>query len=366
MKLNPTLRGFLKKEFIQTLRDKRMRVVLFVAPVVQLTIFGVALSNEVRRVRLAASFSTNDTAVQTILNKSFASGWFIPATVEGSDPYRWLESNEAEVVLVAPPGGLLKAVGRGEGALQVLVDSRNVIRAQAIENYLKAIVPASVPVEFPPMLGGLQFDVRVLYNPTLLTSVYMVPGVMCMLVCLVTILLTSMALAKERETGTLETLIAAPLKPWELLAGKTVPFVVLGFLEIPLILGTGILLFQVPARGSIPLLLFAGAIFVCATVSLGVLIALLGKSQQQAMLGGLLFLLPAVLLSGLLFPLENVPWALRWLGDINPLAHFISLIRNLLLKGGNFHFYLQHLLALTGLAAVCIGLAYFRFKKLLG
>lgn len=364
MRINPTLLGFLKKEFVQTLRDKRMRAVLFVAPVVQLTIFGVAISNEVRRVRLAASFPTSDSAMRLVLEKSFASGWFIPAAVHGEDPFGWIDSNDAEAVLVAPPGGLLKAMGRGEAKLQLLIDARNVIRAQSIENYLKGIL--QVAFSPPGQVAPLQFDVRVLYNPTLLTSIYMVPGVMCMLVCLITILLTSMALARERENGTLETLIAAPLQPWELLAGKTVPFIVLGFCEIPLILMTGVLLFGVPIRGSVPLLMLASLVFVTATVSLGVLISLIGRNQQQAMLGGLLFLLPAVLLSGLLFPLENVPWALRWLGTINPLAHFISLNRNLLLKGGSPTFYLQHLGALAAIAVCCSSVAYFRFKKLLG
>jgi ABC-2 type transport system permease protein len=365
--MNATILGFVRKEVLQTLRDPRMRIVLFAAPILQLTLFGVAISNEVKNIRLAAVFEPRDEVSRHIWERSLSSRWFVPAKTEGSDPFEWVRSGQAEAVFIAPGGTLSKAVERGEGGLQLLINAKNVIRAQAIENYIQAI--ASRVVE-PPNLGAamrpqpLRFDVRPLYNPTLETSVYMVPGVMSMLVCIATILLTSMGIAREKEMGTLEMLISAPVRPIEVILGKTLPYMMIGMVQIPLIVTAAVLIFGIPLRGPIYLLAGSAVFYVLTTVSVGLLISTLARNQQQAMLGGLLFLFPAILMSGLMFPLENMPLPMWLLAQLNPITHFVALLRNIMLKGGDFVFFLRHTAALAAIGGVLltVGIRQFRTR----
>lgn len=357
MKSFPILLGFLKKELLQTLRDPRMRIVLFVAPVFQLTLFGLALSNEVKNIRIAAWHKPNDQVAKHIVQKSLASGWFIPASTTGEDPYEWLRSGQAEVVLISRK--------EADREIQLLINASNVLRAQATENYIRAIameVTTNPSLTSPP---SLLFDVRPLFNPTFETSIYMVPGVMSMLACMVTIILTSMSVAREKEFGTIETLISAPLSGSEILAGKTVPFIILGLIQIPLILTAAVILFGVPIRGSLLLLALASFFFVLTTVAIGILISTIANNQQQAMLGGFIFLFPAVLLSGLMFPIENIPLPLWVMAQINPLTHFIGLLRNIMLKGGQLDYVLFHSVVLAGISIIVLWLASRRFKTTL-
>lgn len=356
-----TLIGFIKKEFLQTLRDPRMRMLLFVAPVVQLTIFGVALSTEAKNIRLSIFGAPSDPSLHELHRKALASGWFVPAKVSSSDPYLQIERDEADAVLVGPEEGLDKALGRGEGRVQLLVNAINVTRAQSIERYFLNIVQSSYKSSAP-----LHFDVRVLYNPALKTALFLVPGVMSLLVCLITILLTSMSIAKEKEVGTFETLIAAPVLPEEIIFGKTVPYVLLGMSNIPLIVGAAMLLFGMPLRGKLWILMLSAFVFVCCTVGIGLFIATVAKNQQQSMMGGFLYLFPSVLLSGLVFPVENMPLAIRFFSYINPLTYFIELLRNIMLKGGDHRLIIFDILILSAMATVVITASWRRFKTTLG
>lgn len=366
--MKPSLRtflGFVRKELKQTLRDPRMRIFLFLVPLIQLTLFTVALSSEIKNVRLAVLATPSDSDLLDIYQHALGSKYFLPATVEGNDPYRWIENNQADAVLVADRQGLTNSVARGGGDLQLLIDAKSVLKAAAIENYIKAIVSQRLFEQLHLTPVGLKFDVRALFNPTLETSVFMIPGLICMLACIVTILLTSMSIAKEREVGTLETLIAAPLKSWEILLGKTVPFVLLGCIQIPLIVTLAVVVFKIPIRGSLLLLGIASLIFVINTVSIGTLISTISKTQQQAMMGGFIFLLPSVLMSGLLFPIESMPWILRAMAWINPLSHYIALLRNLMVKGTSLEFFFMHLIPLILVASLCATTAIRKFHTTL-
>ncbi len=352
--------GFIKKELLQTLRDPRMRVLLFLAPCVQLTIFGVALSTEAKRIRLSVFAGPQDSFVHEVYRESLASGWFIPAKVTSSDPFEQVQRDEADAVLVAPPGGLDKAMGRGQGELQLLVNAVNVTRAQSVERYLQNIIRTKFDLKFP-----MQLDLRVLYNPAMETALFLIPGVMSLLVCLITILLTSMSIAKEKEQGTFETLISAPISPADVILGKTVPFVLLGVSNIPLIVGVAMVFFGMPLRGSAVILFISALIFVCCTVGIGLLISTLAKNQQQSMMGGFLYLFPSVLLSGLVFPVDNMPWALRVFAYINPLTYFIDLLRNIMLKGGDARLILTDNLILAAMALLFITISWRRFHTTL-
>lgn len=365
--MNPALLAFVKKEFIQALRDKRMRLILFVVPVVQMTIFGLALSNEIKNVRLAIFAAPSDRLAQKIGERAASSLWFRLVPADDPDPFGLIRSGRADAVLVAPPGGLSRALARESGEAQLLVDATNAIKGRVIESYLNAVLQQVLRDENlnPVSAAAVSFDARVLYNPTLETSAYLVPGVMGLILCLVTILLASMSLARERELGTFETLTAAPVAPWELFTGKTLPYMILGMADVPLMVALGVGGFHVPLRGPLWALFLAAAVFVGTTVFVGTLISTFAKNQQQAMMGGFLFLFPAILLSGVMAPIENIPAAFVPLSWLNPLRFFVSLTRQVMLKGTIGSFYWTNLGAMAFLGLLAAASSVHRFRKTL-
>lgn len=346
--MNATLVGFVRKEFRQALRDKRMRVVIFVIPVVQMTLFGLALSNEVKNVRLSVQSPPSDRLMGDLRNAALGSGWFHAAPDRG-DPVRLLETGQADAVLVAPGGGSTRARERGDGRAQLLIDGTNAIRARAIDGYVHALARRAQGETPPPAVA---LDVRTLYNPTLTTAVYLVPGVMGLILGLITILLTSMSLAREREMGTLETLLAAPVPRWEIFVGKTLPFVLLGLADVPLLAGFAHVVFGVPVRGPLWALALNAGAFVVTMVAAGTLISTFAKNQQQAMMGGFLFLFPAIQLSGVMAPVENFPLWAKPLAWLNPIQYFVSLNRQVMLRGAVGPLFWSEWAALCALGAV--------------
>jgi ABC-2 type transport system permease protein len=365
--MNRTLIGFIKKELIQTLRDPRMQVLLFVMPVIQLTLFGVALSNEVKNIRLAAVFNSKDTVLRDVYERSIAGKWFIPARSKEHEPFTMIEADDADAVLVPPTGGFTRALGRGDAKLQLLVNAVNVVQAQSIEAYLQNIVQQTVKDDLgltPPILP-IQVSTRVLFNPALETSIFLVPGVMCMIMIISTMVLSNVAIVREKEMGTFEMLISAPVSRSEVIYGKTIPYVLLGMSNLPLILGVAIFAFHVPMRGSLLALLIAAFAFVCTAVALGTLISTYCKNQQQATLAGFLFIFPMIMFSGMMFPLENMPTALRWLSFFDPLAHYMGLLRNIMLKGGETDYVVAHIGYLAIIAVVSVVASFRRFHTTL-
>ncbi len=365
--MNPTLKAFIKKELVQTLRDTRMRALLFGAPLIQLTVFGFALSTEIKNLKLAVFRQPADMVAQRLEGDFFASGWFKRVEFEpGADPVEIIASGSADAVLVMPPGGLGRAAGRGEGKIQLLADASNATKARVVETYAKSIVAARAAKEYgtaaePPV----RLDVRVLYNPAMESSVFLVPGVMGMVICLITIILTAMSLTRERELGTFETIISAPLSDGEILLGKILPFILLGMAVFTLVMLAGWLLFGVPVRGPLWQLLLGAFIFVITTVSVGTSISTIAKNQQQAMLGGFMFLFPAILLSGIMFPVESMPRAIMGAAYLDPLLYFMRILRCVMLKGDVPYVFWANLGALALMAAFGAGLAYNRFKQTL-
>jgi ABC-2 type transport system permease protein len=365
--MNPTLLGFIKKELIQAVRDPRMKFILFVTPIIQMTLFGVAISNEVKNIRLAAFFDSKDTVLRDVYERSIAGGWFIPARVSGEDPFTLIQAGKADAVLVPPPGGFTRAVGRGDAKLQLLTDATNVLQAQAVENYLQSILQQTIRDDLrivrpdPP----IRFDVRVLFNPSLESSIFMVPGVMSMLMLMTTMILTNIAIVREKEIGTFEMLISAPVSRSEVIFGKTLPYVVIGMSNLPLILAVAVFVFRVPMRGSFLVLVGASFAFVCTTVAIGTLISTFCQNQQQASMAGFLFMFPAMMFSGLFFPIENIPAGIRWLATLDPLAHYLGLLRNILLKGGDAQYVGTHVAILAAMAVVSVIASFRRFRTTL-
>jgi ABC-2 type transport system permease protein len=368
--MNRTLLGFLRKELTQALRDPRMKFVIFVTPIVQMTLFGVAISNEVKNIRLAAFIEPKDTVLRSVYERALEGGWFVPVApgVQARrDPFELIRANAADAVLVPPPGGFTRALGRGDATLQLLVDATNVNQAQAVEGYMRRIVQDALQSDLglSPRPPPIRFDVRVLFNPSLDTSIFMVPGVMTMLMVLTTMVLVMIGIVREKEMGTFEMLISAPVSRAEVILGKTLPYLVIGMVNLPLILAVAVFVFHVPMRGSLAALVLATFVFVCSTVSIGALISTYVANQQQASMGSFLFMFPAIMFSGLMFPIENMPPAARGLAFIDPLAHYLTLLRNIMLKGGDARTLAEHLGALALLAAACGAASYRRFSTTL-
>lgn len=367
-----TVLGFLKKEFAQVLRDPRMRVILLVMPVMQMMVFGIAISTEVKNIKLATVYTPDDTVFRLIEEKSLNSKWFIPSNVQGVlnsesiDPVSLLKSGKADAVLIAPEGGLTTAIERNAGRVQLLIDATNVIRAQSIERYMQTIVNDIIQNSLNYNLKSpINFDTRILYNSSLESAVFMVPGTMAMILCVVTILLTSMSIAKEKELGTFEMIISSPVKTWEVLLGKTFPFVVIGIVNAISIFMLAILVFKIPMRGSFFELGIATLAFILTTVSIGTLISTFSKNQQQAMMGGFIFLFIANLLAGVMFPIENMPLLMKVAAYLNPMTYFVKLLRNIMLKGGAPEIVWGFVLVLFLMSVLSTVFSYKRFKHTL-
>ncbi|MBF0207783.1 MAG: ABC transporter permease [Oligoflexia bacterium] len=378
--MNLTLRGFIKKEFTQAFRDPRMRVLIFILPIIQLTVFGFAISTEIKNIRLGFSFASNDIVAKHIYERAIASKWFLSSgsnvTIgrRTNNPFATIQQDLADVVMVAPSadGGLTAAIERGGGELQLLINSTNMLRAQSAERYMKMIIQEVLRDDFKGGKAsqereqghaGITFNVRLLYNPSMESAIFMVPGVMCMIVCILSVILTSMSISREKELNTMEMLISAPVKSWEIILGKSIPYFILGLLNIPLIMLTAMILFGVPFRGSVMAITSSSIAFIATTVSVGILISTFAKNQQQGMIGGFLFVFPAIMLSGVMFPLDNMPVPLKIVAAFNPLSYYVTLLRNIMLKGGNTNLILSHLGALSLIAFVMIGVSVWRFKN---
>lgn len=352
------LRGFIRKEIIQALRDVRLRMMIVLMPVMQLLLFGYALTNEVRNVRLAVYAEPHDVLMQEIYDHAIASHWFIPVKKQQTDPYAAIQSGAADAVLIAPQKGLTQQAGRNEGKVQLLINATNVLRARAVEMYLQQIVQQTCSKE--PQRSPLQVSVRILYNSTMETSTFTVPGMMSVLLTVLVMLLTCTSIAKEKETGTFETILSAPIRRRDIILGKTIPFALVGIFNVLIILFAARVFFNLPFRGSFIAFGIASLFFVYAALMIGILLSTFVKNQQQAMLCCFIVLFVALMLSGSFFPIENMPFALRGLSYINPLAHYTFLVRNILLKGGDIMYLLSYCAAMFGVGSV---IAFFAFKR---
>lgn len=356
-----TLIGFIKKEFRQSLRDPVMQKLIFLAPLLQLTLFGFALNNETKNITLATYSKPSDALVQKFKDKAIASGWFNVVDNEGESPFDIIQSGKAEVAVVIGLESLDSITPFKGASIQILISAVNSIRAQAIESYVSSILLNTIKGDaYTEDL--IKIETRIMYNPRMETSYFLIPALIGMIICLITVLLTSMAFTKEREVGTLETILSAPIKKWEIILGKALPSILMAGVNSFLTCSFGVLLFGVPFIGHLPLLVITILTFIIATVSIGIAISTISKTQQQAMMGSFLFLFPALLLSGLMFPVENMPSAMKILAELNPMTHFNYVMRNIVLKGGDLNYVFTHTgyIALIGIASIIIAFKNFK------
>ncbi len=368
-----------RKEFIQAFRDPRMFGIIFIAPIFQLFLFGYAVTQDVRNITVAVMDLDRSAASRELVRSIFHSGCFSDRGSADSDKAisETLVKGWCDMVIVFP-AGFSDRLDRGETApLQVLLDGSESNSASVGAGYLGKILASytrSVIEERGARLAALSGraarpglpvtpEVRYLYNPELKSSFYMVPGVLAMILLIVTMLLTSLAITREREIGTMEQLVVTPIKPWELLAGKMLPFVVIGMIDMTLILVVAVGHFGLPLAGSLALLYLAALAFLFTTLGMGLLISTVSRTQQQAIFVSLLVMMPSVLLSGLMFPIANMPEPVQWLTYANPLRYFLVIVRGVVLKGNGLPTLAPQFYLLSALGALVFSLAVARFRK---
>jgi len=364
------------KELAQIRRDRSLLGILLVAPLFQLLVMGFAANTDIRDIAIRVRDNDHSTQSREYVRTLSASEYFqiTPATEPEERDGDDLVSGRAGLVLVIPKGFAKHLLNRQPAPVQVLVDgSDSNFGVNGLNYLLKATRLFSnrfVAIETQALVRrgihtpSVTIDSRAWYNPRLLSRYYMVPALMGVLLLVTTMIVTSMALVKEREDGTMEQLIVTPLRPVELMIGKLLPFVVIGFIEITLALAVILGVFGVPLRGSVLLLYAFSGLFLLTTLGLGLFVSTLVKTQQQAMLVAAFFvMMPFVLLSGFIFPVENMPPVIQGLARFIPLKYYLEIVRGLFLKGTGWNELWHPALMLLLWGIAILGLASLKFRK---
>ena len=362
------LRCMLIKEFRQMLRDVRMRLVVFAFPVVQMTVLAFALTTDVKDIRTAV-LDEDHTPASRMLTAAFESGgWFeIKMALPAADSIApALDSARVQAVIRIPSGfeGDLNA-GR-EAKLQVLADGTYNNDTAIIFNYAQQVLTA-FNRQWDPAAGALPvaFQVRAWYNPNLQSKFYFVPGLIAVMLLVISMLLTSIAIVREKEIGTIEQVMVTPIRRFEFIAGKTLPFLITGLITMTNMLLVAWPVFGLRVHGSLPLLYTVAVLFLVGNLGLALLISVSAHTQQQALLTAFLVLMPAVLLSGFIFPIHNMPPVIQVLTYLNPMRWFLQIMHGIAIRGVGVQALWPAICAQALLAAGAVTLAVARFKKTL-
>jgi ABC-2 type transport system permease protein len=356
------------KELRQLRRDRMTLAMMTLLPVMQLLLFGYAINTDVRHIPTVV-YDQDHTAASRDLYRSLEATRFYDI-VGHVESYREIEdalrSGTARAALVIPTR-FSSNLTRGKPAqVQLVVDGSDPQTVASATNTAAALVSAR-SAQLAVQRGAiLTVEPATWYNPDLRTAVFIVPGLVGVILTLTMVMLTAMAIVRERERGTLEQLIVSPVKGIELVVGKIVPYVAMGYVQITLILVAGRLIFGVPLAGSLPLLYAFAFVFIAACLALGLMFSTIAKTQQQAMQMSFFFILPNILLSGFMFPFEAMPRAAQLLGEALPLTHFLRIVRGIALKGATFADLRGELVALVIILGVLVAISSLRFRKKLG
>jgi ABC-2 type transport system permease protein len=371
------IKHMLVKEFIQILRDPRMRGVIFLMPIIQVLVFGYAVTTDVKHVRTAVYDLDNTQATRELVDRFTHSGYFDVVARVNDDAQSQALIDQGEVrALLHMNGGFENDMRAGRPAqLQVIVDGTNSNTAGIVLDYSRKIAAelsreitvtrATRSLGTLPQTPGIDLQTRAWFNENLESRNYYVPGVIAIIVMLITLMLTSMAVVREKEIGTMEQIMVTPITPAEFILGKTLPFALIGFADVVLVTAIGVLWFEVPIRGNLVLLFAGTALYLLTTLGLGLLLSTLSQTQQQAMMGSFFIYFPAVLLSGFMFPIANMPVVVQWLTYANPLRYFLVIVRAIFLKGVGIEILWPQMAALASMGTLTLWLAASRFKKTL-
>jgi ABC-2 type transport system permease protein len=370
---NSRISSIIRKEFLQLFRDPRTLAMAVVIPIVELFLLGYAATSDVRNISMAVWDQSRSPQSRQLLDAFRAADYFtIDYFVGSTDEYQKLiESGDARVALVIPADYDLRVLEGNAKVLMVLDGSDASIGATALstarlvgQSYATKILSeqAALSGRAAPA-APVEVRTQVWYNPDLDSAYFMIPGVIGIILSFITTILTATAVVRERERGTIEQLIVTPIRSWELILGKLLPYVILAFVETFEIIIVGRYWFGVPVRGSLLLIIFTSGLFLMSSLGIGLLASTIANTQQEAMMTVMMFNLPSIFLSGFFFPLEAMPPFLQWVSYAIPLRYYLVVIRALLLKGVGIEAIQSEVIALAIFGVVAMGVASLRFRK---
>lgn len=359
--------GFVIKEFYHIFRDVRTLVVLFGIPIAMIMIFGYVITNEIKDAKIAVLDQSKDEVTQNIISKIISSGYFIleqelSSVSEIEEVFR---KGDIKEVIVFEPDFAGRLVRDGSAGIQLIADASDANTANLVVNYTSGIIYDYV--RSLSLVKGIDYtitpQVRMFYNEELLGVYMFIPGIMALILMLVSAMMTSISIVREKEMGNMEVLLVTPLKPVQIIFGKVTPYVVLSFLNALVIIFLGFLVFRMPVLGSLGLLLGVCVLFILLALSLGILISTVSSSQTIAMfISAFALMLPTILLSGFIFPIENMPAILQWLSYIMPPRWFIAAIRAIMLKSAGIGYIWKEVVILAGMTLFFIILSIRKFN----
>ena len=359
--------GFIKKEFLHIFRDKRTMLILFGIPIAQILIFGYVIKNEIRDIPIGIFDQSNDQMTREITTKIISSGYFIlKRNLQSSGEIEGLmKQGDVKEVIVFESGFSKKMKNEGSATIEIITDASEPNTANLLVNYTRGILidymqknTSQTNTQFV-----IEPKVRMVYNEGMKDVFMFVPGTMAMILILISAMMTSISIAREKELGTLEVLMVSPMKPSQIIIGKVIPYILLSSIIAVIIILMGYFVFELPVRGSLILLLAESFLYIIMALSMGILISTVSKSQQVAMFISLFaLLLPTILLSGFIYPIENMPWILQFIANLMPPKWFIIIIKSIMIKGEGLDLIWKETLILVGMTLLFLLIAIKKFK----
>jgi len=362
----------IQKELIELRRDPRLLGIVIVAPILQLTVLGYAATTDIWDVPVVVADADRSPASRELIAQFDGSPYFsivdVVSTNAEIDPY--LERGLGWMALAIPAGYGRDRASRGGATVQIVADGTDASSTTVALSYAANLIAgyaervARERESAPPVAASVDPVIRVWYNPQLDSRDFMIPGVLALLLLIITSNLTSMAIVREREQGTYEQLIVTPLLRWELVVGKVLPYAVIGLLDVLLVVAVAVFWFEVPFRGSLPLLVALSIVYLMTTLGLGLFVSTISQTQQQAMMTTVFFfLLPMMFLSGFVFPIENMPQVIQYTTYLIPLRYYLVIVRDIFLKGVGIETFWPEALALAAWGLAILSLAVARSRK---
>ncbi len=367
--------SLIRKEFIQIARDPRTLILAIWIPIMQLLLLGYSATTDVRNVPLAVLDQDRSPASRRLLEAFQAADYFVLSLDAGSlaELRASLDDGTARVGLIIPPDYSRRLNAGDTAAIAIVLDGSdpsvgatalNAAQLIASDHSTRIMEARLNRMGAQTMLSPpIESHTQVWYNPDMVSAYFMVPGVIAQILFTLTSVLTASAVVRERERGTIEQLIVTPIRPWELIVGKTVPYVLLAFLNTLEVLALGSFIFEVPIRGELSLILLLSGLFLLTGLGIGLLASTVANTQQEAMMIVYMTMLPTIFLSGFFFPLEAMPKILQWISYAVPMRYYLVIIRSLMIKGVTIDALTDEILALVAFAGVILGLAVLRFRK---
>ena len=369
------LKALMRKEFIHMRRDPRTLMMIFIMPVLQLLLLGYATNTDVKNVPTVVFDQDNSQQSRSLLDAYRSTGYFSLDFVAYSenDVNGLIEGGLAKVGIIIPPDYSISLTAGQSATVAVLIDGSDpTVAATALSAATLVGQTQGVNIQYQRLAGRIQAGgmssplevrTRVLYNPDLLSSYNLVPGLIAMILMMTTTNLTSFSIVRERERGTIEQLIVTPIRNIELVVAKITPYVIVSMLDVVLILLLGTFWFHVPIRGSILLLFALTGLYIIPNLGLGLLISTFATTQQQAQMMVMPIMLPSMMLSGFYFPIASLPAFLQAISRLLPLTYFLIIVRSIVVKGASLQFLIPQVIALIIFSILLVGIAVMRFRK---